>query len=67
MPRATHRYRLILDPTDRWMVWDELRGMPAELCGEPLIGLNRIAATAALSVLGNLKQAPQKQAPSCLP
>jgi len=61
MQRAALRYRLILYPTDRWIVWDELQGMPAEFCGDPLVGLNRIMASAAVSLLSNLNQVPQRK------
>lgn len=45
------RYEIILDPSNRYMVWDRLRHTPVEWAGELLIGLNSIHACAALRML----------------
>ncbi|MGE4340945.1 MAG: hypothetical protein AB7E55_34110 [Pigmentiphaga sp.] len=51
------RYEIVLDPFNRYMVWDRLRHTPAEWAGEPLIGLNSIHACAALSMLSSQARA----------
>lgn len=45
------RYEIIVDPFDRYVIWDRWRHTPAEWAGEPLIGLNSIIARAALHML----------------
>ncbi len=50
---TTTRYEIILDPANRYMVWDRVRHTPAEWAGELLIGLNSIHACAALRMLNS--------------
>ena len=61
MPQNARRFELVLEPTDRWMVWDRLRDVPAEFAGKPLIGLNRIVACAALSTMSEFQKEPVMQ------
>lgn len=35
------RYEIVIDPFDRYMIWDRWRQTPAEWAGEPLVGPER--------------------------
>lgn len=52
------RYEIVVDPFDRYMIWDRWRQTPAEWAGEPLVGLNGIIARAALNMLNSRARAP---------
>jgi hypothetical protein len=41
MSEQTHRFECILEPTNKWMVWDKTRGLPAEFSAITLVGLRR--------------------------
>ena len=38
------RFEVVMEPTDRWIVWDKARNLPAEHSGLVLIGLSLTAA-----------------------
>jgi hypothetical protein len=39
-----NKYELVQEPTETWMVFDTVRGQPAEERGNVLVGLDRDAA-----------------------
>lgn len=45
------RYELVLDPTDHWIVWDNMTGVPAVFADQILAGLTESEAEATLRVL----------------
>lgn len=55
------RYEVMLDPLDRFMVWDTVDGVPAAWAGEVLAGLNRLAALAAADLLNSLVEETEQQ------
>ena len=38
------RFEAVMEPTDRWFVWDKVRDLPAEHLGMALSGLSRSQA-----------------------
>jgi hypothetical protein len=44
MSGTAHRFEAVIEPTDRWLVWDKARDLPAEHAGLALFGLSRAQA-----------------------
>ncbi|GLQ55107.1 hypothetical protein GCM10010862_23660 [Devosia nitrariae] len=42
--KPTPRFEAVLAPDDRWMIFDLIDGLPVEMGGQVLIGLDRRAA-----------------------
>ncbi|MDK1493882.1 hypothetical protein QN219_28220 [Sinorhizobium sp. 7-81] len=51
---SQERYELVLDPTDRWTVWDNVTGVPVVFADQILGGLTEEEAEAAVKVLVEL-------------
>lgn len=54
---ASDRFAVLLDPTDRYMIYDEFRDEPAAIGGHVLIGLSRAWAMALGRRLNDLAAA----------
>ena len=44
MSGTAHRFEAVIEPTDRWLVWDSVKSLPAEHAGLALFGLTRSQA-----------------------
>lgn len=55
------RYEIFVDPLDRHTVWDNAHDAPAMWSGEPLVGLNKIHALAALKLLEQQDVKPSRR------
>jgi hypothetical protein len=60
MSGTAHRFEVVIEPTDRWLVWDKARNLPAEHAGLALFGLTRSQALMYCQMLNSPESVEQQ-------
>lgn len=50
------RFEAVMEPTDRWFVWDKVRNLPAEHPGRELFGLSHSQALTHCQLLNEVER-----------
>lgn len=61
MSEQACRFECILEPTNKWMVWDKTRGLPAQFSTITLTGLCHREAVSLCRLLNQATAAPAEQ------
>jgi hypothetical protein len=68
MSGTADRFEAVIEPTDRWLVWDKATNLPAEHAGLALFGLSRSQALMYCQMLNSpefLEHSVSAQAAPC--
>jgi len=67
MSGTADRFEAVIEPTNRWLVWDRLRNLPAEHAGLALFGLSQPQAVMYCRMLNAAEPTQHRMTPPTAP